>query len=420
MSHSDSEKIEPHNDSEETEVKADAVEETEVAEDQTEASEESEKGSIKEPSLSPPPSAMSSDPRFSRLMKMQSRFVTEEALRSTEESSKPKPQGPEEIDEEELEGDYDDEEFDEEFDDDEEEFDEFDDYEDDDYEDEELARPSEAAEAAPTESAPAAEAPTEPEPEGKPEEDTDHKLAQLRKLNTTFVTEEDLEHAATMKEHTYYKDVEVAKVVCPNCQSEEKRTDKICSKCGAKLPNITSVREEKYNPGTLNVAVKKYYNAVEMLQDGTWEAEDFIEFLFERSELSAAHIDGIMEVIEESGSSEWLPQATKLIMDSTLLLEESIDIMLGKVKFTQDEQQHLEAEYDELCLQYDDLLEQAEEDEEIEIPEPPEPPLEVEERVKMINFADELESIRRANGMMLESLRLIDRFQDDEDPEFSM
>ena len=416
MSHSDSEKIEPQSESEETEVKADAVEETEVAEDQTEASEESEKGSIKEPSLSPPPQAMSSDPRFSRLMKMQSRFVTEDALRSTEESSKPKVQGPEEVDEEELEGDYDEDEFDEEFD---EEFDdEYDDFEDDDYDDEELARPTEAASSEP---APTLEAAAEAEADDKrDEEETDHKLAQLRKLNTTFVTEEDLEHAATMKEHTYYKDVEVAKVVCPNCQSEEKRTDKICSQCGAKLPNITAVREEKYNPGTLNVAVKKYFNAVEMLQDGTWEAEDFIEFLFERSELSAAHIDGIMEVIEESGSSEWLPQATKLIMDSTLLLEESIDIMLGKVKFTQDEQQHLEAEFDELCLQYDELLEQAEEDEELEIPDPPEPPLEVEERIRLINFSDELESIRRANGMMLESLRLIDQFQDDEDPEFSM
>lgn len=417
MSHSDSKNIEPQTEEEvleETNTAEDIeTAEEEAADQDSEADEESETDAPEQSAAS----SMPADPRFSKLMKMRDQYVTEDALRSTEEKPKPEPtQGPQEIDEEEF-GEFEDDEFDEEFDEEEEhdEHDDYDDFEDDDYEDEEL-NPSVKKDEPPAKPEPAAEAETEvPQ-----EEEKDHKLAKLRKLNTTFVTDEDLEHAASMKEHTYYKDVEVAKVLCPNCQSEENRTDKICSSCGAKLPNITAIREEKYNPGTLNAAVMKYHNAVDMLRDGTWEADDFIEFLFERSELSASHIDGIMEVIEESGSAEWLPQATKLIMDSTLLLEESIDVMLGKVKFTQDEQPYLESEYDELCVQYDEVLEQAEEDETIEIPEPPEPPLEAEERIKMIDFAQELVSIKQANAMMLESLRLIDKFQQDEDPDFSM
>ena len=64
-------------------------------------------------SRGPAPSAPSSDPRLSRLAKMQSRYVTEEAIRSTEESAKPKePEPPEDLEFYDDEGEYlEDEEF---------------------------------------------------------------------------------------------------------------------------------------------------------------------------------------------------------------------------------------------------------------------------------------------------------------------
>lgn len=391
MSHS--EEKEP--DSEELEVNKDSAT-AEPAESDA-ASEEKNP----EQEESSPARAQVSDHRLARLMKMRSQYVTEEALRSTEEQSKPKPATPSEdeefLDDEEY---YDDEEFDE----------EFDDFEDDEYEDEELTG-KEAARA---------EKEDEPKPEETDEgdeEDADHRVAQLRKLRKTFVSEKDLNIEVDPNKAEVFKEVEIKKVVCPNCQSEETRGQKICTQCGAKLPKIL-VEEEKYNPGTLNKAVLKYYDAVKQLRAETWTIDQFTDFLHDRYELSKAQIDGLHELIEECGSSEWLPEATKLIFDSTQVLEDSILIMIDKVneavslsEFDPDDYPLEDADGNPIDYPFED-----EDGNVIEFP------LTLEERILEIDFQPELEEIKRANGMMLDTLKKIDEFQKQaqEDLEVSM
>lgn len=410
MSHSEEKEPNPEEEDREAPVAEEVSEAEELSEEEQalEGEVTSEGADVPEESSSEeeaPPAAldagMVADPRFSRLMKMQSRFVTEETLRSTEEKSKPKTPEPEEIDDPEI---YD-EEYDEELEDDE---DYHDDFEDDDYEDDEL-EPIEDSEEASSETPDEESAEDKPEAEpAPPEEDTDHRLANLRKLNTTFVTEKDLEVSAKKSdEPEVYKETKVELVICPNCQSEEPRSGKMCGKCGAKLPKLV-VSEEKYNPGTLNVAVLKYFDAVKNLQSKKWDAEEFNDFLLERIAISEAHIDGLHELMEESGSQEWLPKATQLIKESTLLLEDAITAMLDKVEETRAEQAYLDAEFDQLLADYEDLADDEELD---EIPEPPEAPLPVDERIRMLDFKEDLESIKKANGMMLNTLKLIDEFQ---------
>ena len=346
-----------------------------------------------------PAQAQVSDHRLARLMKMRSQYVTEETLRSTEESSKPKPPPPSEDDEEFLDDEeyYDDEEYDEHYDE------EYDDFEDDDYEDEQL-KPKEAA-VAPTESKSESE---EADSEEEDEEDLDHRVAQLRKLNKTFVSEKDLDIKVDPdKKVEVFKETQVQKVVCPNCQSEETRGQKICAQCGAKLPKLL-VEEEKYNPGTLNKAVMKYYDAVRQLRAETWSIEQFTDFLHDRYDLSKAQIDGLHELIEECGSQEWLPGATSLIKESTDLLETAILIMIDKVNETVAG--HVDFDPDDYPLEdaKGNPIDYPFEDEDgntIEFP------MTLEDRILEIDFQPELEDIKRANGMMLETLKKIDDFQ---------
>lgn len=320
---------------------------------------------------------MAQDARFSRLMKMRSQFVTEETLRSTEELSKPKQPDPPPEDEE-L---YDDEEFyDEDYPDDEIYEDDF---EDDDYEDEGLAASSKVP---PELDSPNAAFPEEEVPEEDPDEEVDHRVAELRKLRQTFVTEDDLKIKANSKAPEIFKETKLQLVVCPHCQSEEPRAQKICAKCGAKLPNITAVEEEKYNPGTLNKAVLKYFDAVKRLRDETWSVDEFTEFLHERETLSRTHIDGILELVEECGSKDWLPDATKLIFDSTIMLEDSIAAMIEKVNDAVDAEEYAD-DHDAAA------------------------PATLEERILAIDFMPELNTIKDANSMMLDTLKLIDEFQ---------
>lgn len=355
------------------------------------------------------------DHRMAALMKMRSQYVTEETLRSTEEHSKPKPEPKPEDDEEFLDdeeyyedGEYDDEHYDEEF-------------EDDDYEDEEL-RPREAAR-----SKPKSEPDDHPDPgaasaqaeEEEDDEELDHRVAQLRKLRKTFVTEKDLEiKAGPTNQADIFKDVEIKKVVCPNCQSEELRTQKICAQCGAKLPKLL-VEEEKYNPGTLNKAVLKYYDAVRQLRSEAWTIEQFLDFLHDRYDLSKAQIDGLHELIEECGSQEWLPDATKLIFESTDTLETAILVMIDKINEAVNG--HVDFDPDDYPLEDADgnLIEYPFEDEDGNMIEFP---LTLEEKILEIDFQPELEDIKRANGMMLNTLKLIDAFQKQaqEDLEVSM
>ncbi|MFA5507282.1 MAG: hypothetical protein WC314_07525 [Vulcanimicrobiota bacterium] len=347
------------------------------------------------------------DHRLAALMKMRSQFVTEETLRSTEEHSKPKPKplptDPGDDDEFYDEGEYDDDEhYDEEFDDD-------------DYEDEEL-RPREAA------GGTAQVEPPEPEIEHLEEEEDDgeeidHRVAQLRKLRQTFVNEKDLEIKAG-KQAESYKETEVRKVVCPNCQSEELRSQKICAQCGARLPNIL-VEEEKYNPGSLNKAVLKYYDAVKHLRSEEWSIEQFTDFLHDRYELSKTQIDGLHELIEECGSQEWLPEATRLIFESTEMLETAILIMIDKVN--EAVSSHVEFDPDDYPLEdaRGNPIEYPFEDEDGNLVEFP---LTLEDRILEIDFQSELEEIKKANGKMLETLKMIDAFQKQaqEDLEVSM
>lgn len=343
---------------------------------------------------------MTQDPRFSRLMKMQESYVTEEAIRATEEQAKPKePDPPAEPDDEY----YDEEEFldDEEYIDDE----EYDDFEDDEYEE-----PAQA-EVLPVAPPPELEAADDDEPV----DDGDHRVAQLRKLRQQFVADKDMEVKAGPAPEVF-REIEVAKVVCPNCQSEEARTDKICSKCGAKLPNITAIEEERYNPGTMNVAVMKYVNAVKKLKEGAWDIDEFEDFLHEREQLSQAHIDGLIELIEESGAAEWLPDATKFLLDSTGMLEDAIANMIMKVEQVRDQQPTLEAEYAAQLAEFESLLDAGK----VKRADAPVPPSSIEERITLVNFNPELDDINRSNDLLLNTLRLIDKFQKESDDEIEV
>lgn len=404
MSHPDTENLEPQ---EPLETEDEATEEAVVSEETGQATESEPAEPVQaEPPAQPPAApAIPKDHRMSRLMKMQSQFVTEEAIRSTEESAMPKPPpspDPPQAEDEEF---FDDEEFEEDFED--EEFE--DDFEDDDYDEEEGLEPADpspgAGPSAPEPTAPsaAAEAPAEPEDE------SDHRVAQLRKLRKQFVSEKDLELTKASDEQQVFKEVKIQKVVCPNCQSEEVRTHKMCSNCGAKLPNITAIQEETYNPGTMNAAVLKYVNAVNSLSKGEWSAEDFEEFLHDRQILTQNHIDDLHELVEECGSAEWLPDATKLLFESTSLLEETLENMLTRLDETRAQQADLEAEFDTQMLEYETFLEAEEEfDFEMDPPEPPEP---VEERIRKLDFKQEIADIKKSNNLLLNTLRKIDEFQ---------
>ena len=390
------------------------------------------------------------DVRFSRLKAMQSRYVTEETLRATEEkSSSPQTkqqndktkthidrgddihESDDEHEDDEFEDDkyeddeheddeYEDDEFeDDEYEDDEYEDDEFEDdaYDDehedndDDFDDEHKEQDTEAKEAATLAEANDSEASSKQQPPSKIEKNTDHRIAQLRKLKRQFVSDKDLEVSPNVKKATVdYGDANVVLVVCPNCQSEEPRTGKICSKCSAKLPNLTAISEEKYNPGSLNKAVLKYYQAVESLKSGDWTSEDFSDFLHERIELSETQIDVLLNYMEETGSAEWLPDATKLIKDSTLLLEDSIREMIHRLEDLQHEQQVLDLDFEEAKLQHEEILTKHANDEEFTPPPSPEGPAPLDERIKDTSFKEQLDNITSANKMMLEALRLIDKF----------
>jgi hypothetical protein len=366
--------------------------ETEVAQEPQEVAQESEP---KPEESQPSAETQIADHRLARLMKMRSQYVTEETLRSTEEGSKPKPPPPRDDEEFHDDEEYYDEEHDEHYDE------EFDDFEDDDYEDEEL-KSKEAAQ-----SQPAAKPEPDSDPEPEPEDD-DHRVAQLRKLRKTFVTEKDLDiKVDPNKKQEVFKEAKVKIVVCPNCQSEETRGQKICAQCGAKLPKLL-VEEEKYNPGTLNKAVMKYYDAVRHLRAETWTIEQFTDFLHDRYELSKAQIDGLHEIIEECGSNEWLPEATELILKSTSMLEDSILIMIDKVN--EAVASHVDFDPDDYPLRDADgnQIEYPYEDEDGNIIEVP---LTIEDRILEIDFQPELEEIKQANGMMLDTLKKIDEFQ---------
>ena len=144
------------------------------------------------------------------------------------------------------------------------------------------------------------------------------------------------------------------------------------------------------------------------IRDRTWSIEQFTDFLHDRYDLSKAQIDGLHELIEECGSQEWLPGATSLIKESTDLLETAILIMIDKVNETVAG--HVDFDPDDYPLEdaKGNPIDYPFEDEDgntIEFP------MTLEDRILEIDFQPELEDIKRANGMMLETLKKIDDFQ---------
>ncbi len=322
--------------------------------------------------------ASAEDPRLSRLMKMRSQYVTEESL-SAAVKPPPQPKAPDE----DLDEEYDDQEYleDEEYHDEEEYLDE------EDLEEEPSPPSTQVAQQAPEATVP--EVVDEPEPE-----DSDHRVAQLRKLKHQFVTEKDLEQTPSSSQEPSVlltAPTQQAKVLCPNCQSEQPRSEKICSNCGAKLPNITAIEEEKYNPGSVDTSLKKYKNAIDKLKKGELSASDFIDFLHERIELTRSLIDSLLELMEETVAAEWLPEASTLIRDATSLLEESVENMLLRVE--------------EKIAEIEEMAEVAEQDEDAD--DPPD----LEQAIRLLDFEPELQTVKQANDQLFEALKKIDQYQ---------
>ena len=348
-----------------------------------------------------PKSSTSQDPRFSRLMKMQSSFVTEESLRSTEERSKPKP--PPETSQDE----HDDEaahlEDDGHLDEEDEDFHDDEDF----HEDEDLEEgPVDQNEDEPHPPAAAAQSAPEPElEENTEEESSDHRVARLRKLRYSMVRDNEMEVKTDVADsHDALRDAKQATVVCPNCHAEEPRGNKICGQCGARLPNLASMQEQRYNPGTYDKATQKYVTAVKALADGEWSVEEFVEFLEERQETSRTLLDELFDSVEEADTEEWLPEATSLIDEASNMLEESIDVMLFRVQSVAIE--YLE-EYQQL-KESEDYVE-PETDEELEA-EQAEIEFSIEEKVRNLDFQDQIDSIKISSDQMHGALRLLDEY----------
>lgn len=329
-----------------------------------------------EPETPPPSSAMSNDPRYSRLLKMQSSYVTEESLASTA----PKPPDPPE------EGEFDDDEFhDDEFHDDE-EYHEDDDFDDDEEHEHHQNPPAEAAQE------------EEAEPSPPPEDDKDHRMARLRKLRSSYVKEEDLKATPSSNEYMeLFGEEEQLKVVCPQCHSEEPRGNRICGNCGAKLPKLTSVSEMRYAPGSKDKGVKKFFDAVKRLHDNDMEIDEFLEFIEGRLARAREFEESLGDLLDESDSDSWIPKASQLLKDAIVTQHDLIEGMYGKVNdmLHDDEVEHEDYE-----------IAMAENPE-----EPPQQPLSLPERIAFLNFDEELNGIKATNDQMLEALSLIDQYQ---------
>lgn len=239
---------------------------------------------------------------------------------------------------------------------------------------------------------PAVDATPEPEIVVEPEETTegpedDHRVAQLRKLKHQFGDELSLTHSSLAME-----DEGPALIVCPNCNSEEIRGQKFCSQCNARLPQLPVI-EQRFNPGSVDGAARKYYEAITGFQNGTLSLDEFVDFLHQGLEKIRAHAENLAELSSDGVIADWLPEAASLLSNATQLWYESVDGMIVKV-----EECTIEYEEEEALLEELDEEELAERD----------PLVPLDERVRMIDFTPELESIFRSNDQMLEYLRIVD------------
>jgi hypothetical protein len=250
--------------------------------------------------------------------------------------------------------------------------------------------PSDAQEAAPVaQHEEAAESETEEYVYEEVGVDGDHRVAQLRKLKYQFGDDMSLTNATLTME-----DSGPSLIVCPNpsCNSEEIRGQKFCSQCNARLPQLPLV-EQKYNPGSIDGAARKYYDSINKFQAGHSTLDEFVDFLTHGLEKVRAHAEHLADLSADGVIADWLPEAAALISNATKLWYESVESMLIRVEDCQVEFEEEEA-----------MLEELDEEELAER----EPPIPLDDRVRMLDFTPELDSIFRSNDQMLEYLRIVD------------
>ena len=218
--------------------------------------------------------------------------------------------------------------------------------------------------------------------------DSDHRVAQLRKLKHQFGDELSISSHQTLS----MDDAGPATIVCPNCNSEEIRGQKFCNNCNVRLPQLPPV-EQKYNPGSIDGAARKYYDSIHNFQAGEISLDEFVDFLNTGLEKIRAQAESLAELSADGVIAEWLPDAAALISNATQLWYDSVEGMLLRVDDCQAEHEEEEA-----------LLEELDEEELAER----EPLAPLDERVRMVDFTHELESIFKANDQMLEYLRIVD------------
>jgi hypothetical protein len=221
--------------------------------------------------------------------------------------------------------------------------------------------------------------------------DSDHRLAQLGKIRNSVIGDDDLTLPSSGM--LTMDDTGPRTIVCPNCNSEEIAGQKFCNQCNARLPQLPPVLEQKYNPGSIDGAARKYYDTITNFQAEKISLDEFIDFLNNGLEKVRAHAEHLAELSQDGVMAEWLPEAAELLSSATQLWYDSVEGMLMRVEDAQVEHEEEEA-----------LLEELDEEELAER----EPLLPLEERIRMIDFTPELDSIFRSNDQMLEYLRIVD------------
>lgn len=222
--------------------------------------------------------------------------------------------------------------------------------------------------------------------------DSDHRLAQLGKIRNSVIGDDDLSLPSSSSMLTM-DDTGPRKIVCPNCNSEEIAGQKFCNQCNARLPQLPPVLEQKYNPGSIDGAARKYYDTITSFQAEKITLDEFVDFLSNGLEKVRAHAEHLADLSQDGVMAEWLPEAAQLISNATQLWYDSVEGMLMRVEDAQVEYEEEEALYEE--LDEDELAER-------------EPLVPLDDRVRMIDFTPELDSIFRSNDQMLEYLRIVD------------
>lgn len=218
---------------------------------------------------------------------------------------------------------------------------------------------------------------------------SDHRVARLQQMRNRFVDDDDLVISSNSSETlTEAPDL----IICPNCSSEEVRGLKFCTQCNGRLPN-PPVLEQKYNPGSIDGAVRKYVDAVKNLQSGKWSVDDYIDFLNKGLERISKLAETMAELSADNVIGEWLPEATELISDATQQWYRAVETMLIKVEDCHED-------FDEEMAHYEELSDEEAEERD--------PPVSLEDRVRSTDFSAELEAIYQANDKMLEYLRILD------------